>query len=177
MTDAVNNKERLEQAFEEYSDALFRHCFFRLSSHERATELTQECFLKTWDYLEQGNTIVSIRPFLYRVLNNLIIDEYRKKTTHSLDALLEEDGVSEGNFDELRGDSREEAIVRFDASRIHEALSSLPETYREVVTLRFIDGLSPKEIARFLDEPENAVSVRIHRGIKKLRLYFQDYEQ
>src|ERR1700679_3555095 len=82
-------ERKFKNAFETYSDELFRHCAMRLSDRERAVELTQECFLRTWDYVARGGTIEKYRPFLYRVLNNLIIDEYRKHKTQSLDALLE----------------------------------------------------------------------------------------
>ena len=48
-------------------------------------------------------------------------------------------------------------------------LKSLDEIYRVVITMRFLDGMSPKEIAEALDVSENVVSVRIHRGIARLQ--------
>jgi len=63
----------------------------------------------------------------------------------------------------------EAAIDRFEGARALEALKLLPDAYKEVLILRYVDGLSPKEIAQSLDENENAVSVRVHRGLKKLK--------
>ena len=48
-------------------------------------------------------------------------------------------------------------------------LAALDEAYRVVISMRFIDGLSPKEIAHTLGLSENVVSVRIHRGIARLK--------
>src|SRR3989344_8041053 len=86
----MDGREReLSHAFEQYSDELFRHCALRLRDRERAVELTQECFLRAWDYVHKGGTIEQMRPFLYRTLRHLIIDEYRKKKSVSLEKMVE----------------------------------------------------------------------------------------
>ena len=163
------------QAYQEHSDVLFRHCSFRVSNRERALELTQETFMKTWDAASKGKEIHNYKAFLFRVLNNLIIDEYRKKKSSSLDALLEQEGVSEGSFDDLQTGSLEEEIDKLEiglqSQELAHALTQLPDSYRSVVVMRFIDGLQPKEIAEVLNENENTVSVRINRGVKKLQEY------
>lgn len=165
----MNGRSELEEAFEQYSDALFRHCFFRLSDREKALDLTQETFLRVWKYNENGGEIEDVKAFLYRTLNNLVVDEYRKKKTVSLDSLLEEDGVSEGDFDDLISNDRSSFEQAIDAKRALVILERLPEKYRTALTLRYVDGLSPKEIAEITNETENVVSVRIHRGLAKLR--------
>ena len=78
--DNVSDHEaRFLKAFEDYSDALFRHASLRISNRERAVDLVHDTFTKVWSYLRDGYEIESFRPFLYKVLNNLIIDEYRKR--------------------------------------------------------------------------------------------------
>ena len=166
------------QAYDEYADVLFRHCYFRVSNRERALELTQESFMKTWDTVVKGKEIQNYRAFLFRVLNNLIIDEYRKKKSLSLDGLLEKEGVTEGSFDDLQVGSLEEEIEKIElnihSEQLEDALKKLPEHYRSVIIMRFIDELRPKEIASILEESENAISVRINRGIKKLQEYMPE---
>jgi DNA-directed RNA polymerase specialized sigma24 family protein len=77
------DKEETKQAFialyDSLSSAIFRHCFFRLSSRERALEISQEAFLKVWEYFSRGTDIKNPTALVYRVVNNLIIDEYRRK--------------------------------------------------------------------------------------------------
>lgn len=161
------------EAFEEHADALFRHAFFRLSDRERAYDLTQDTYLKAWDYVAGGGEIRQYKSFLYRILHNAIIDEYRRKRSHSLDELLEDEStapaieaaMATGSVVETEEAIDERALVE----QIRGMIPALPEHYRTVLTLRFIDGLSTGEIAETVGVSENVVSVRIHRGIAKLR--------
>src|SRR6266566_458854 len=79
------------QVYDQFADAIFRHCWFRVSDRERAKDLTQETFVKVWKILDRGESVENMRAYLYRIANNLIIDHYRKKKDVSLD-LLQEDG-------------------------------------------------------------------------------------
>lgn len=160
---------RFLKAFDEYNDALFRHAAYRLSDRERAIEVVHDTFTKVWGYIRNGHEIDSYKSFLYKVLNNLIIDEYRRRKETSLDAILEEEGVDEGSFVELHGGGIDEVTFLMDAKQVLDLLPDLPVVYREVIILRFVDGLGPKEIAELIEETENVVSVRIHRALKLLR--------
>lgn len=169
-------RQRFSDAYERYSDELFRHSSLRLSDRERALELTQECFLKTWEYIERGERVEDFRPFLYRTLRNLIIDEYRRKKPHSLEAILEvsEETNVETLMPQDESNTLEAAVERFEGKRALAALERLPDLYREVLVLRYVESLSPKEISEIVGESENAVSVRIHRGLKKLRTLLEE---
>lgn len=173
---ASKQEKEFLAAFETYADALFRHAQYRLSDRERAYDLTQDTFLKAWDYVSSGKVIESYKSFLYRVLHNLIIDEYRKKRSDSLDELLENEStasatqarLAQGSIHEL-----EEGIdARLQAEEVRGHIQKLPEHYRVALTLRFIDGLSTGEIAEAVGVSENVVSVRIHRGVAKLRTLY-----
>ena len=76
--------EAFTKAYDELSDAIFRHCWFRIGDRERAKDLMQETFTKSWQYISRGEKVDNLKAFLYRVANNLIIDEYRKKKELSL---------------------------------------------------------------------------------------------
>ena len=164
-----NHEARFLKAFDEYNDALFRHAFLRINNREKAVDLVHDTFTKVWAYLRGGYQIENFRPFLYKVLNNLIIDEYRKKKESSLDALLEIDGVDEGSFTELSESTVEALAATIDGKKAFELLEQLPDHFREVIILRFVDQLGPREISELIEESENVVSVRIHRGLKLLR--------
>ena len=165
------------KAFEEYSDALFRHAFLRISDRERAIDVVHDTFTKVWTYVRNGHEVDQFRPFLYKVLNNLIIDEYRKAKEASLDALMAIDGVDEGTFDELSENTVESLAATLDGKKAFELLAEMPDTYKEVIILKFVDGLGPKEIAGLLEESENVVSVRLHRGLKVLRQLIEEKEK
>lgn len=161
----MKQEQQFLEAFDQYADALYRHSCFRISDRERARDLVSDAFTRTWDYLVKGKTIDNFKPFLYRTLNHLIIDEYRKKKSESLDALLTDREVPEGAFEELVDGSREDIEIAIDAKRIPKLLEQMPASYREVVVMRYLDGLMPVEIADLIGQSVNTVSVRIHRGI------------
>ncbi len=167
---AENAEEQFLDAYKKHSDALFRHAFFRLSDRERALDLTQDTFMKTWDFVRAGGDVRSPKSFLFRVMNNLIIDEYRRLKSDSLDKKLEDNpqfeaAFAESSLLEVEEDIDEEVLV----GKVHAAIADLPENYRSAITMRFVDGFSPKEIARMIGSTENVVSVRIHRGLQKLK--------
>ncbi len=150
---------RFMNAYEDFSDAIYRHCYFRISDHDKALDLMQETFKKTWQYVSNGNKVKDMKSFLYKTATNLIIDQYRKKKELSLDML------QEGGFE-----PSEEPQITFVADRqnILKLLDNLDDKYKEVIVLRYIDDMTPKEIAKAINETENVVSVRIHRGIKRI---------
>jgi RNA polymerase sigma-70 factor (ECF subfamily) len=151
------------EAYEAYADAIYRHCYFRVFSKERAEELAQDTFLKTWEYLAAGKEVQNLRAFLYQVATNLIIDYTRKKKEQSLDALLEDDGFEPAS-DEHKKMERSAAAKEV-LSIIHE----LEPADREVLVMRYVDDLDPKEIAHILKTSPNTISVRIHRAMEKVR--------
>ncbi len=151
------------KAYEDYADAIFRHCFFRLrQNRELAKDMTQETFVKTWQYIARGNHIDNIRAFLYRTATNLIIDYARKQKPLSLDELRDEG--FEPSYEE-----EETIALMIDAEQAKKLIDELDEPYRAAIVMRFLDELSPKEIASITGQTPNAVSVRINRALKKVR--------
>lgn len=165
----MSQTEEFLKAFDKHADALFRHCFFRICDRERARDFVQEAFVKTWDYLSRGNEIKNFKPFLYRTVHNLIVDEARHKKTH---ALISIENLPSEDLKTLGRDERPALAALLDSKRLAEAIADLPENYRDAVTMRYIDDLTTKEIARILGVSENLVSVRIHRGLQILKKRF-----
>ncbi len=156
-------EESFLKAYEDYSDAIFRHCYFRVYDRERGKDLMQETFIRVWEYLAKGETVDNMRAFLYRIANNLIIDESRKKKEQSLEA-LQEVGFDPGI------DVRDHLNNKIEKDRVLVTLQQLDEPYRDIILMRYVSDLSPSEIADVIGESANTVSVRIYRGLKQLRV-------
>ena len=150
------------KAYEEYADAIFRYCYYRVFNRELAKDLSQEVFMKTWRSITEGNEVKNIRAFLYRAARNIVIDHSRKKHESSLDELHDQ------GFDPAV-ELTEKIYNQIDAHTAIGQIEKLDDMYREVLLLRFVDGFSPKEIAGMIGETQNVVSVRINRGLKQLR--------
>lgn len=164
---STSQKQAVEQAFlaayEAHADSVFRFLAMKVSSRETAQDLAQETFTRAWDYCRDGGVIREWKPFLFRTAYNLVVDTYRKKRSVSLDAMIEDHDFAIPDPDDVR------SINRAEAARVRDAIDLLDETYRDVLILRFTEDLPPKEIARITGLSENVVSVRIHRGVQKLR--------
>jgi RNA polymerase sigma-70 factor (ECF subfamily) len=173
MAEASKKKKFLE-AYHQYADAIYRHCFFRTYSKGRAEELTQETFMRAWQYMngysatDQGpdkrKEIKNMRAFLYQIATNLIIDESRKKKELSLDAIMEEP-VSFEPTSEEHSQLEQEVLVK----EILAVVQALPEDSREVLIMRYVDDLTPKEIAEILGISANNASVKINRALQTLK--------
>lgn len=153
--------EWFEECYAEHADSIFRFAYAKVSDREVALDLAQESFMRLWDQVRDGAAMEHPRAFLFTVVRNLVIDHYRKKKTASLDAMVEDGREFAGNA----------ASPETDAA-YHEALGAilaLEEPYRDVVYLRYVEEIPPREVAEVLGESVNAVSIRITRGMKKLR--------
>ena len=153
-------EQEFTRAFEEYSDAIFRHCLFKVSHRETALDLVSETFRKTWEKASTGENIRNYRAFLYRAANNLIIDYYRRKK----ELVFDDDQQAENSFvsEDLSGTHTEYALAL-------QRLNELDEKYLDPVFMRHVQDFGVSEIAEILAESENTISVRINRGLAQLR--------
>lgn len=164
-----NLRSTFESAYDAYFEPIFLFLALRLNDRERAKELAQETFTRTWQYIRQGNTIRHMRPFLYRAAHNMLKNEIRgKRGTLSLDRLLEEERLSEPADEDATSPE-----TRWDARGALALVYTLSPAYRDAILLRYAEGLSIHEIASILNVSPTATAVRIHRGIKRLRLLYE----
>jgi RNA polymerase sigma-70 factor (ECF subfamily) len=154
---------QFERLFNQYSDAIFRHLQYRLGDRERAKELTQEVFMRTWQHLASGKRVEYEKAFLYKIANNLFINEIRTdKTNSSLDHLEEVHGVEVTSILSSPQKIAEE-------QELQTFIQSLPPPYRDVLIYRYIDDMTVKDIAKLLGEKETNISMRLKRATEKLK--------
>ena len=148
--------------YKQNADAIFRFCLLRLSDRELAKDVSQETFMKVWNYAQKKQEIVNVKALMFTTAKNLIIDHYRKKKPTSLDHMMEQ------GFD-VGVEIYQGLIDKMDGEQALAVLGSIPEKYRDAIYMQYVEGLSIKEIAVITSESENNISVRIHRGLQKLR--------
>lgn len=158
--------KKLTLAHTNYAKGLNTHAFSKTSNHSTGADLVQDTFAKTWSYLVRGGKIDVMKAFLYHVLNNLIIDEYRKRKTYSLDALMD-DGF------EPSIDNSGSLINILDGKEALRLIEMLPQKYRLIMKMKHVKDLSITEISLITGQSKNATAVQICRGLVKLKsLYF-----
>ena len=157
-----NTQETLfAEIFALYGDAIFRFCIVKVSNVELAEDMTQDVFMRYWGYLRADKEIANPRALLYVIANNLAKDWYKKKKADSLDdrIALGHDPVEKSSGPQVLAEHRE----------VITALHHLEEKDREVMVMRYVEGLEPKDIGAFLNESANVISVRINRATKRLQ--------
>lgn len=159
-------QEMLTLAHHDYQKALHAHAFFKVHDRQTGEDLVQDTFMKTWLYLVKGGEIEKMKAFLYHVLNNLIIDEYRKHKTTSLDLLLDK------GF-EPSSDDTEPLMDFLDGKRAIRLIKALPIKYRKVMDMRYVQMLSIKEMADATKQSKNTIAVQTHRGLAKLKVLYE----
>jgi RNA polymerase sigma-70 factor (ECF subfamily) len=166
------SREGDEEAFgalvKKYKGKVFNMAFSFTRDREAADDLAQEIFIKAYYALGKFKFKSGFGTWLYRIAVNHIKDHLRKhkKERHlSFDDVHHESKLAEVEADR-RNDAREkETRIRL----LHQALKSLPQKYRIIITLRDVQGHSYEEIASILDISPGTVDSRLHRARKMLR--------
>lgn len=161
----IKIQEILTQAHHDFEKGLNLRAFFKLQNKSISTDLVQDTFIKTWSYLVKGGKIDIMKAFLYHVLNNLIIDQYRKHKNISLDFLIDK------GFEPQSKDSQRIFNI-LDGKTAIILIERLPEVYQKVMRLRYVQDLSLKEISLITGQSKNAIAVQLHRGLEKLKIIY-----
>jgi RNA polymerase sigma-70 factor (ECF subfamily) len=162
-----------------FLDALYRTALRMTRSEAEAEDLVQETYIRAFRFRQQFTPGTNLKAWLFRILTNTFINQYRRKAarpdTTELDDVEESilyrhmRDVSPGS---ASPDPEAELIDSTLSSEVKEALEALPEKFRTTLLLD-VEGFSYKEIAQVLDIPIGTVMSRLHRGRKFLqkRLY------
>ncbi len=153
------------RAYDQYADFLFRFGLQKTGDREKTKDIVQDAFMRMWQYLSADKVILNEKAFLFRTVRNLIIDHYRKHKSDSLEN-LQETGFNPPSRD------HEILMAESEAQEVLRMLHRLEDEYQEVIFLRYVEGLQPRDIAEVVGESVNVVSVRLNRGMKKLQQLF-----
>ncbi|HEX4774882.1 MAG TPA: RNA polymerase sigma factor [Candidatus Saccharimonadales bacterium] len=167
----LDNKEMLEStdnfeaAYESHSKAIYKFLFWRTKDVQLSEDLTSSTFEKAWASRESFRGS-SEKAWLYLIARNVLIDHWRKKK----ELFVEDTDVLHEDVRPSAGELLDKELAIQD---LRKALSKLPEDMHSVVTLRFIEGQSCKQVAASLNLSESNVRVIQYRALKKLKEQLQ----
>lgn len=156
---------------ERYRHALFTWLVGMVGSREDAEDLFQEIWIRVIKNAERFKDI-SFRAWLWRIARNLVIDfRRRRKPEVSLDAISDKsDAPLVDRLESPEVGPAHQMETKDMATRVMQALETLPEVQREVFLMRTQSGMTFKEIAESLEIPLNTALGRMHDALKKLRV-------
>ncbi len=162
-----NSRKDFEQAYQDYAQAIYRFLYWQTKDPILAQDLTSATFERAWRSRDSFND-GSIKAWLYRIARNLLTDHWRKKKELFMDDVP---GLAEGMADNA-------SPYDYDAEKriwqLGKSLDTLPDDLRAIVVLRFIDGLSARDVGDILGLTEGNVRIMQLRALRKLRKVLED---
>jgi len=156
-----------------FVDSLYNTAYRMTRSAEDAEDLVQETYFKAYKYYDKFEEGTNLKAWLFKILKNTFINNYRKKKLEprSVDFAEIEDSferIVRRDSNEQPSDPEADFFSGVLDEDVKKALESLPYDYRMVVILADLEDFSYKEIAEILDCPVGTVMSRLYRGRKLL---------
>lgn len=157
------DKEAFSLLYSHYQPQIYRFIYIKVSKKTEAEDLCHQVFLKAWQNIEGFRyQRLPLSSWLYRIARNQVIDSYRtKKDELKLEEIKEVITDNPGIEKEI--DLKEEI------KKIKKAIEQLKPEQQDVIIMRYIEELSPKEIALALNKTPTAIRIIQHRALKNLR--------
>lgn len=166
------NNEAFDLILDRNKTKLFSYILFVVKDRDKANDVFQETFVKAIMKMQQGkySPTGKFSAWLVRIAHNVIMDTFRAQhNEHIIDA-NEDNDLSNITSQELLESNIENARMREEVSGdVKRIMEQLPEPQREVVFMRFYQGLSFKEIAEITNVSINTSLGRMRYAIMNMR--------
>ncbi len=180
----MSKKTRNQVVFEEelfpHMDALKTFAYHLSYNEEDANDLVQETYMKAHRFIEKYDQGTNAKAWLFKILKNAYINEYRKKSKRPQKVDFE-DIVSYQNSDSASSskylDLRQEIFENMMGDEVTIAINSLPIDFRTVILLCDIEGFTYEEISKIIDVPIGTVRSRLFRARNMLKEKLKAYAE
>ncbi|MEK7397019.1 MAG: RNA polymerase sigma factor [Candidatus Poribacteria bacterium] len=149
---------------DKYKAGVYALAYSKLSNFQDAEDICQEVFIKAYQNLRTLKRTDSFLSWLYAITSNLCKDWHRSNSRRIDDEFIEDQPPQALESPSLRSYEDQKLF-----EKLHDALESLPETYRLILTLYYLGGMDSPEIARLLGMSPSAVRKQLSRSRDKLR--------
>lgn len=164
----TTREDFVRKALVEYESPLIGYATTFLHDVERARDVVQDTFIRLYQQdIEKVRS--GLKAWLFTVCRNRALDVIRKEKRI---VGLEDEQMA--RVPSSRRTPAERADLQERVSQVHEALARLSENQREVIQLKFEQGLSYGEISEVTGLSTGNVGFLLHTGLKRLRSYLPD---
>lgn len=175
------SKEEIDTVFERemlpHIHALYTFAYRLTNDEDDANDLVQETYLKAYRFFASYESGTNAKAWLYRILKNSFINNYRKQSKEPNKIDYEEAETffhsAKNNYNPI--DMRDKVFKGMLGDEVSLALMQLPLDFKTVIMLCDIEGFTYEEIAKIVDTPIGTVRSRLHRGRKMLKETLSKY--
>jgi RNA polymerase sigma-70 factor, ECF subfamily len=164
----VGSSEAFDELVSRYEKQVYNFAYRISGNHETAWDVSQEAFIRVFNSIRTFRGDANFSTWAYRIVKNVYLDELKKSKsgrTTSLDEYIELDENSVAKQVQDTDPTPDEIVESKDRTRIlQEAITSLPEYQRIIVTLYHVRNQSYEQISEILDLPIGTVKSRLNRA-------------
>ena len=175
---AKDKGAKKQREFEEvalvHTDALLRTALRMTKNESDSEDLVQETMLKAYRFFDRFERGSNIKAWLFKIMTNIFINNYRQKSRKPSSVSYEDidDNFLYHQLENSKSkvaDPEEVLFAKLIDGDVKEAIDELPEDFRMVVVLAFLEEFSYEEIAEIVDIQLGTVKSRLHRARKLLQ--------
>ncbi|HEY4287230.1 MAG TPA: RNA polymerase sigma factor [Puia sp.] len=155
-----------EEVYETYSKKIFRFYLKRVSIHDTAKDLTQQCFIRLWNSRHTLSMAHSIDKQIFIIAYHTFLNHLKKA---GKEAGFKKTFIGENDKEQA---TQEQSISFEQKDRISEAINTLPPVKKKILELKLLEGYSNKEIARILSISSKTVENHVTKAVHKLKERF-----
>ncbi|MBM3212111.1 sigma-70 family RNA polymerase sigma factor [Candidatus Poribacteria bacterium] len=172
MEEGNLKSERFQETAIKHIDSIYRFALYMAKNDNDAQDLVQDTYLRAYRFFDKFEEGTNCKAWLLKILKNTFINNLRRDkrflhTVHISEMEEQSMDISIEAKDELDGELFDDDITA--------ALESLPDSYKIVVILADVEGLSYKEISDLVGCPIGTVMSRLCRGRRILRKKLRNY--
>jgi RNA polymerase sigma-70 factor (ECF subfamily) len=159
---AALDEEALAQIYDRYATKIHSYIYHRTGDTAAAEDLTGDVFVRMLEAIQSERAwTTSLQGWLYRIAHNLVVDHFRRQSKRDGPELDERWMAAEDFSTTFEG--------LFSSNQLRTAMRFLTEEQRQVVVLKFAEGLSNSEVAEVMGKTEGAIKALQHRGLEAMR--------
>jgi RNA polymerase sigma-70 factor (ECF subfamily) len=169
-----------DQEFMPHIHSMYNFGYRLTLDRDDAKDLVQDTYLKAFRFIESFQKGTNAKAWLFRILKNSFINDYRKKSKEpsKVDYQEVETYYNSDEVDrQITPDLRVESLKDMIGDEISNALNSLDVDFRTVIILCDLEGFKYEEMAKILDIPIGTVRSRLHRARNLLKEKLKSYAQ
>ena len=163
----AGDREAFGELYERYINRVYRHVFYMVNDVDVAQDLTEQTFLRALEAIQRYEKRgIPLLAWLLRIARNLSLNNQRVQRNNS--------SIWKNSEDAVAASPESCCEAKLNGEEVRQAVGALEGDQRQVIVLRFMDGLSYADVARVLGKSVGAVRVAQYRALRALRRRLED---